>query len=123
MADCCCGGSSKDKLLFACSGAADVGELSDKVARKLRKDGIGKMLCIAALGADVDSYLKMAKDANAFNIIIDGCSVNCGKKIAANKGITATVITLTEMGLEKGKTPVTDELVDKTAESIKNSLK
>jgi len=121
MADCNCGCGSKEKVLFACSGAADVGELSDKVARSLRKDGFGKMLCVAALGAKVDSYIKMAKEGQS--IIIDGCSVNCGKKIAEANDIQAVIITLTDMGLEKGKSPVTDELVAKTVESIKKSFK
>ena len=120
MADCGCGGSCKEKVLFACSGAADVGELSDKVARKLRKDGFGKMSCLAGIGAKLDSFLKTAKTSQT--VIIDGCSVNCGKKAAETAGITAVVVTLTEMGLEKGKSPVTDELVSKTAESIKKSF-
>ncbi|OGF50747.1 MAG: hypothetical protein A2044_07840 [Candidatus Firestonebacteria bacterium GWA2_43_8] len=121
MADCGCGGSCKEKVLFACSGAADVGELSDKVARKLRKDGFGKMSCLIGIGAKLDSFLQTAKNSNT--IVIDGCSVNCGKKAVEAAGITANIITLTEMGMEKGKTPVTDELVNKTAESIKKSFK
>ena len=32
----CTGG---DKLIFACSGAADDGEISDRAARKLTRDG------------------------------------------------------------------------------------
>jgi uncharacterized metal-binding protein len=40
MAECCGGGT---KLIYACSGAADVGEIADRVARKLRADGVARM--------------------------------------------------------------------------------
>ena len=45
---CACG--SAPKLIFACSGAADVGAIADQAARKLTKDGAGKMYCLAGIG-------------------------------------------------------------------------
>ena len=47
MESCNCQ-SQKTVLIYACSGAADVGELSDKVARKLRSLDAGKMFCLGA---------------------------------------------------------------------------
>ena len=41
---CICQGSTN--LIFSCSGAADVGGLSDQAARKMTKDGIGKIISI-----------------------------------------------------------------------------
>jgi uncharacterized metal-binding protein len=120
MAECGCGCGSKEKVLFACSGAADVGELSDKVARKLRKDGFGKMSCLIGIGAKLDNFLQTAK--NSHTIVIDGCPINCGKKAVEAAGIAATFFTLTEMGMEKGRSPVTDELVNKAIDIIKKSL-
>jgi len=38
------------KLIFACSGAADVGALSDQAARKLTSEGFGQMFCLAGIG-------------------------------------------------------------------------
>lgn len=73
MADLCCN-RGKEKVVFACSGAADVGELADKTARKLRKDGFGKMSCLIGIGAKLENFLQTAK--NSHTIIIDGCSVN-----------------------------------------------
>ncbi|PIS30929.1 hypothetical protein COT42_02075 [Candidatus Saganbacteria bacterium CG08_land_8_20_14_0_20_45_16] len=48
MADCC---GRVEVLIYPCSGAADVGELSDRVARKLSKKGVGAMACLAGVGA------------------------------------------------------------------------
>ncbi len=115
-----CGGNGKERVVFACSGAADVGELADKVARKMRSDGFGKMSCLIGVGAKLDSFLQTAR--NSHTVVIDGCSVNCGKKAVEAAGITGTFITLTEMGIEKGKSPVTDVLVNKTVEAIKKQF-
>ncbi len=48
MSGNCC--SSATKLIFACSGAADVGAIADQAARKLTRDGVGKMFCLAGIG-------------------------------------------------------------------------
>ena len=42
---------SKPALVFVCSGAADVGELTDRAARKLHADGLAAMSCQASVGA------------------------------------------------------------------------
>lgn len=36
---CECGAAPT--LIFPCSGSADVGEISDRIARKLTRDGVG----------------------------------------------------------------------------------
>ena len=48
QAQCSC--SSAPKLIFPCSGASDVGGLSDQAARQMTKDGTGKMYCQAGIG-------------------------------------------------------------------------
>ncbi len=40
-----CGGAPK--LIFPCSGGADVGALADQAARRLTRDGFGTMYCLA----------------------------------------------------------------------------
>jgi len=49
-ANVCCGGP---KLIFACSGAADVGAIADQAARRLTKDGAGAMFCLAGIGGRI----------------------------------------------------------------------
>ena len=36
-------------VIFACSGAADVGAIADQAARKLARDGVGKMYCFTCI--------------------------------------------------------------------------
>lgn len=115
MADCGCSG--KTRIMYACSGAADVGEIADTAVRKLRSDGYGKMTCLAAIGAGLSGYIESAKAADE-NLAIDGCPVGCAKKILEQKGIAFRSVVLTELGLEKGKTPATTEVVSTVCDKI-----
>jgi uncharacterized metal-binding protein len=116
MSECCSGG--KTRILYACSGASDVGQIADKTARKLSKDGYGNMTCLAAIGAHLSGFVESAK-ATDENIAIDGCPVARGRKNLEHIGVTPKSYILTEMGLVKGKTKVTDEVVNKMSEKIK----
>ena len=80
---CNCEGSTT--LIFTCSGAADVGGISDQAARRLTKEGIGKMYCLAGIGGNVEEIIKTTKSANGI-LAIDGCSVACTKKLLERNG-------------------------------------
>lgn len=111
---CICKGDKR--LIFACSGAADVGELADRTARKLSKAGIGKMYCLAGLGAHVPGIVKTTEEAEDI-LIIDGCPVACAKKSAEAAGINSFKYVLaTESGMEKGKTPASEENIAKLSD-------
>lgn len=122
MAECTCKNEGVTTLLYACSGASNVGYLSDQVSRKIMKQGFGKMTCLAAVGAELSGFHKSALAAGK-NIVIDGCSVSCGKKIFDNFDLKPyTHIILTDMGAEKGKTEVTQIVIDEMAEKVKENM-
>ena len=105
--------SGNPKLIFACSGAADVGEMADRAARMLHREGNGKMYCLAGIGAGLSNFIESTK-ATAKVLVIDGCPVDCGKKMMENAGISNfSYIRVTDHGFEKGKSPVTDNAIDK----------
>ncbi len=81
MSTCNCGGT--ERLIFSCSGAADVGELSDRVARKLAKDGKGKLFCLAVAGAKIEE--KIAPMRSQAAVAIDGCGMLCAKKCSTTQ--------------------------------------
>ena len=112
----CCGTSTK--LIYACSGAADVGEIADQVARRLRSEEFGKMTCLAGIGAGLSGYVQSAKGADE-NITIDGCSVACAKKTLEKIGVRPTAYILTDLGLVKGESPVTEKAVKQITDLIK----
>ena len=107
---CSCMSDAPVKLIYACSGVANTGLLADQVARGLNKIGIGKMTCLAAMGADHSGIIESAK-ASDENIVIDGCPIACGKRIFESKQIPFTHFKTTDFGVEKGKTKINDEIV------------
>lgn len=72
MDNCSCKCAGSLTLVFSCGGAADVGEISDRVARKLNRDGVGKMFCIVGIGGRVSGIMESTKAADLI-LAIDGC--------------------------------------------------
>lgn len=99
--------------IFACSGAADVGQIADHAARKLTADGAGKMSCLAGIGGRVKGIMEIAETATSI-LVVDGCPLHCGRNTMENAGFKKfEYICLADLGMEKGKTPATDEAVAK----------
>ena len=125
MSECGCGSSDckKTVLIYACSGGANVAEISDKAARELMFAGEGTMFCLAGLGADVQGMVQTAKDADV-NLVIDGCPMDCAKKVFQKAGITNyRYIKVTDLGIEKGKgVRCTQEQVGKVIAKAKEAI-
>jgi uncharacterized metal-binding protein len=115
----CAGGP---RLIFACSGAADVGAISDRAAREMSKDGAGKMFCLAGIGGRIEGIMKMTSTAS--NILaIDGCELDCVKNCLQKAGFDQFEhFRVTDMGLEKGKTAINDENIAKVVFKGKEML-
>lgn len=108
--NCLCGAS--EYIVMACSGASDVGHISDLVARKLSSNGVRKMNCLAVVGAGIEKSIESFKTKEL--LIIDGCPIDCGKKIMDMHGFTNyKYLRVTDLGLIKRKSPVTEENINK----------
>ena len=106
---CICEGDVR--LVFPCSGAADVGEISDRAARSLTAQGLGKMYCLAGIGGNISGMVASAKGADQI-LVIDGCGLDCARKTLEEKGINDFLhLRVTDQGLEKSKSPVTAEYI------------
>ncbi len=119
--DSCCGG--KTVLLYACSGGANVAEIADKAARQLMFEGQGSMFCLAGIGAGIQGMIQQAKDADV-NLVIDGCPMDCAKKIFDGAGITnCSYVKVTDLGIAKVKgVRGTDEQVEKVVAKAREML-
>jgi len=114
--------SAASKLIFACSGAVDVGEIADRVARKLTAEGKGKMFCTAGLGGRVGPIMKTTEVAEKV-VAIDGCALDCVRLSLELAGFTNFAhVRVTDLGMEKGKSPATDERVARAAEKAASLL-
>lgn len=114
------GSNEKERLFYACSGAADVGQIADLTARRLAKEKFGSMSCLSGIGAGLSGFLDSAKETD--NIVIDGCSVNCGKKMFEQHGLPFTEFVITQQGVVKGSIPATPEVVERMADALKAAV-
>jgi len=117
---CSCSGGPK--LFFACSGAADVGEITDRAARQLAKEGVGKMFCTAGIGGRVSGIIKTTESADKI-LVIDGCPLNCVKNGFEQAGFDKFEhLQLADLGLEKCSSPATEENISKVVAKGKEMM-
>ena len=96
-----CNCTASELMIFPCAGACNVGQLSNDLAKKMSKEGIGKMACIAAVGAGGPMAIKAANEAKIV-LIIDGCPMSCAKKIVEKAGIKPTLqVLVSDIGMKK----------------------
>ncbi len=103
-------------LVLTCSGASDVGELSDRVTRSLVHGHVARMECAAAVGARVPATLEHVNQAKVV-LAIDGCASHCAAKLLDRAGIeNYRHLELGELGFAKGHSPVTPENIHRASE-------
>ena len=92
-----------EKVVVACSGAADVGAIADLAARRLNGEGTAKMACLAGIGARHGGNMKTLTEAKTV-LAMDGCTHACASKILHDAGFeNFSRLCLTELGLNKGQ--------------------
>jgi uncharacterized metal-binding protein/DNA-binding transcriptional ArsR family regulator len=97
-----------ENLIFACSGAADVGGIADHAARRLSREGGAAFCCAAAVAAGVPSVLERAAWAGNI-VVIDGCDNACARKILEEAGRhKCHHVNLGVLGLKKGFSPASE---------------
>ena len=70
-------------MILACSGASNVGQLSNQADVELTQEGFGKMFCLAGIGGQLSGFIQSAKDVPVM-VAIDGCQVGYAKAILEN---------------------------------------
>ncbi len=114
--------TASSTLIFACSGAADVGAISDRAARALHSEGSGKMFCLAGIGGHIEGIIKTTQQADQI-LAIDGCPLDCTKLCLNAAGFTDFEhMRVTDLGMEKGKSPAINENIERVAKEAKKLL-
>lgn len=117
-----CSNNAPATLIYSCSGAADVGEISDRVARALSREGVGKMSCAVGVGAGIQPLRNSALSAGRV-LAIDGCAVRCVAKAMAEAGVTDYVhVELGSEGFAKGQTPADERNLSRALEILRTRL-
>jgi uncharacterized metal-binding protein len=117
---CSCSGFTD--LIFSCSGAADTAEIGDRAVRALHKASEAKMFCLAGIAGKVELIEVNTRGADRL-LVVDGCDSDCAKKTMELGGFTEFVhLRVSDLGLEKGKTPVTEERIAMVAAKLRALL-
>lgn len=121
---CCIGENGENKrILYSCSGACDLGKVSDLLGRKLRENGYaqGSCSCLASIGAGIQAYIAKAKAAPEV-VCIDGCTIACASKMIEKIDVKPKVYTLTKMGLPGGKIEISETIIHNLYTQITNDM-
>ena len=96
-----CDCKKENIMILACSGNCNVGQLSNRAAVELTKEGFGTMLCLAGIGAGLSGFVQSAKDAERM-VVIDGCDNACGRTILENAGVSLKKhVIVTQLDIKK----------------------
>ena len=99
---CSCGSNEAKRIILPCAGQANVGQLTNLAAVQLTEEGYGSIACTSLLAIGTESLIANALNADEV-VILDGCPMQCAKKIAGGQGIAAgQYLVMTELGITKG---------------------
>lgn len=88
-------------LVYSCSGCSSAAQAANYIALALDHRGKAEMSCIAGVGGDVPSLVKVAKSGRPI-IALDGCNLNCVKNSLARHGVQPAVHhILSDYGVKK----------------------
>lgn len=109
-------------LVYACSGCSDAGELADRIARQLARDGIAQMSCLAGIGGRVKSLVAKAELARRI-LVIDGCALACGQQTLQRAGFKQMEhLGLQDLGLRKGSCSVDEPNISLGVEAARKMI-
>ena len=98
---CGCSGGGGETLIFTCAGAAHSGQVANRAGVQAMQQGVGSLLCIAAVAADIADKMERTRKAGR-RIAIDGCDDHCCRKVMEKAGVPVDVhVVATDLGIEK----------------------
>lgn len=98
---CTCGNGDTMRTIYACSGGSNVGQIANQAAIRLSREGVGKFFCLAGIGGEIRTILDQARLCDE-RIVIDGCPVQCAKKIMDAQDLVADrYVIITDLGIKK----------------------
>jgi len=99
-------------MLLSCSGGCPEGQLANRAAVELTREGFGEMFCLAGIGTGKSGFVQSARDVSRF-VVIDGCNKACGRAILEKAGVTVenhVVVSRLAISTIKELTPIPDHV-------------
>jgi len=96
---CTC--EADEVILLPCAGGSNCGQIANQVAVQLDQEGVGRLYCLAGVGAHISGMIESVRSAKRV-MAIDGCSLACAKKTVEHAGLMVTDwLCVTDEGIEK----------------------
>jgi uncharacterized metal-binding protein len=122
MSESCCNKGS-NRMILACAGAANTGQMTYQLSLELMREGRGNLFCLAGIGAHLSGFVASARDAEEM-LVLDGCALACARKNLEKADIPVrNHFIMTDLGVKKqfGKAPAAKQTA-KVKEAILNAL-
>jgi len=88
-------------LVYSCSGCSSAAQMANYLALALDRRGHAEMSCIAGVGGNVPSLVKLAQSGRPV-VALDGCVLVCVKSCLAKHGVEpAAHHVLSDFGIRK----------------------
>ena len=119
--ECTC--KAENIILLPCSGGSNCGQITNQAAVILDTLGIGRIYCLAGIGAHVDGMVESARGAKRL-VALDGCQVACARKTIEHAGLQVTDwICVTDEGISKSHSFMLEQAdIEFITQSVKELL-
>lgn len=95
---CTC--ASEEVVIFTCAGGSNVGQIANQAGVELAKDQMGKLVCLAGIGAHLSPMIEATRGRTI--VAIDGCPVQCATKTLEHADLSADIpVVITDLGIMK----------------------
>lgn len=109
-------------LVYSCSGCSSAAQLANDLALRLDADAVAQMSCIAGVGGDVPSLVRLATSGRPI-IAIDGCPLHCVAHSLARHGVTPKRhVDLSEHDVKKRRGPYADAQLEAVYQKLRAEL-
>lgn len=106
--------------VLACSGSDTNGELGDRLARRLQKEGLAKMYNIAQLRTKIGASSRLATTPKV--LVIDGCHSGCASECLKEMGYSGYDVWDIREHLDLDDREFTDDDLEEAFEMVKKRL-
>jgi len=112
---------NNNAILLTCSGASNVGQLSNQAVVELTQEGFGKFFCLAGIGAHLNNFVQSAKNHPEV-VVIDGCPVGCAKRVVEHAEVPIRkYLVVTKLGIEKNHIlKIKEDEIEKVKLAVRN---
>jgi len=120
---CTCSCQAETRIVLACAGASNVGQISNEAAKRLDAGGEANFACLAGISGRISGITASVKGVDKL-LVIDGCPVACAKKTVDAAGLAGyRYQVVTDTGVKKVHAFQLDEAdIQKTVEASRAKL-